>query len=86
MQFNIQILNKIYLKLHFVEQRKKKNKDGEENNLPAFINKQKDHKTEKTTESRCDSDPGHNIISFVKFNFKLLPLTEGRRRFWPERR
>lgn len=59
---------------------------GEKKNSPAFINKQKDHKTEKTTESRCDSDPGHNVVSFVKFDFQLLPLAEGRRRFRQERR
>lgn len=55
-------------------------------NLPAFVNKQKDHKTEKTTKGRCDSDPGHNVVGFVKFDFQLLPLAEGRRRFRQERR
>ena len=85
------------LKLNFVynitrwrkKERKKREEQeetrpGSKKNLPAFINKQKDHKTEKTTESRCDSDPGHNIVSFVKFNFELLPLAECRRRFRQE--
>lgn len=57
-----------------------------EGDLPAFINKQKDHETEETTEGRCDSDPGHHVVGFVELDFQLLPLAEGRRRFRQERR
>lgn len=54
-------------------------------NLPAFVNDEENHQTEKSTESSSDAYAGHNVVSLVKFDLEQFSFAECRRLLWDRR-